>query len=174
MKSAGVDARYLDAELSRVRSPAGEVIRTYIDGLEPNLAQGKGLYCWGGVGVGKSCAAALVVRKAVEEQERSVRWWSMADLLVALENPYDRKEVLRAAQFSGLLVLDDFGVQVMSQQYLQWFDQIVDARYRRKKATIVTSNVDPAELLKRPEFARAVDRWRSNMVSVPFGGSSLR
>lgn len=171
MRRAGIDPRLLEAEVKLIAPGPRQQLGVWLGQGERRLEAGQGLYLWGPVGTGKSMAAVAVVR-ALAEFTESLKWWATSDLMLALENPYQRAELMAQTKGVRVLVLDDFGAQVLSPKYAEWLDQIADGRYRRRRTTVVTSNVAPQLLGAGME--RLMDRWRHSMVEVEFAGSSRR
>lgn len=169
LSRAGIDERLLEADAAQIARKQRQMLRDWLSRKEWHLERGHGLYLWGSVGTGKTMAAVAVV-KALAVDTESVRWWGTSELMTALENPYERRDLLRKVSTVRVLALDDFGSQVLKAQYADWLDQIADARHRRRRSTIVTSNVQPGLI----GMDRLADRWRSVMAEVEFTGRSRR
>ena len=169
LRTAGIDARLLTADRTLIDEAVRKELGRWLSNGESRIEQGHGLYLWGPVGTGKSMAAVAVVR-ALAQFTDSIRWWSTSDLMLELENPYRRNDTIRRMSNVRLLVLDDFGTQVLTAKYSEWLDQIGDARYRRRRSTIVTSNVQPA----LTGLDRLMDRWKQTMLDIEFKGPSRR
>ena len=169
LRRAGIDRLLLTADKAQINQPVRRQLGAWLTKAEHRLTKGQGLYMWGPVGTGKSMAAVAVVRELARLTD-SIRWYATSDLMLELENPYQRNDLIRRVSNVRLLVLDDFGTQVLTAKYSEWLDQIADARYRRQRSTIATSNVQPS-LLGLP---RLIDRWRASMVEVEFTGKSRR
>lgn len=171
LRRAGLDTRLLEATVADIPNTPKAELGNWMQRAETHLQDGRGLYLWGDVGAGKSMAATCVVRQLAEHTD-SIYWRQTSQLLIGMENPYARDDLLRKAMTVRLLILDDFGTQLDSAKYQEWLDLIVDARYRRKKTTIATSNVQPAML--PPQLERVADRWKQVMTVVHFKGRSKR
>lgn len=169
MRRSGVEPRLLEARVEEIPAKQRAMLGRWLAGGNDQLDKGHGLYMWGPVGTGKSMAACLVLRRLCEFTD-SVRWWAVPDLMVALENPYQRSDVMKQAMGVRALVLDDLGAQVLTERYAAWLDQIGDARYRRRRTTVVTTNVAPQFL----GLDRVADRWRQTMWEIEFTGRSRR
>ena len=145
------------------------------DLLTARMHKGLGLTIFGPPGVGKSMIAGLICREAVK-LGREVMWEYVATVIDQLQQ-YDRKaSVAMQIRFThpALLVLDDFGVSTMRDWQITEFDKIVERRYRARRSTIITTNVDPAELARDQAFARIVDRWRQRNTAIQIAGRSRR
>jgi DNA replication protein DnaC len=169
LRRAGIDRLLLSADVRKIDDAPRKQLGAWLSRKEKRVEHGQGLYMWGPVGTGKSMAAVSVVRELAKVTD-SIKWWSTSDLMMELENPYHRQEMLRRLFNVRVLVLDDFGTQVLTAKYSEWLDQIGDARYRRRRSTIVTSNVQPG----MTGLDRVMDRWRATMVEIEFRGRSRR
>lgn len=80
------------------------------------------------------------------------RWWRTADLLHGLElKRFDEESpLMEETRTAPLLVLDDINSINIASNRLQWVVEtlyrIIDARYQRKLATVVTTNKSRPEL----------------------------
>lgn len=163
----------MDAEWSRVPGAGDTLPRLYARSIEQRMERGDGLFLFGGFGSGKSSVAALIAAEAVK-LDTPIRWWSFADLMVALEDRWQRADVLRNLSFVRLLVLDDFGSAMLTAEYEQWLDQIVERRYQKRRSVVVTSNLTPVEVAKMPQFGRVADRWKQVTKSYDMVRGSQR
>lgn len=169
LSRAGIDQRLLEADVAEIPTKQKKMLRDWLSRKDWHLERGHGLYLWGSVGTGKTMAAVAVMRELAKDTD-SIKWWGTSELMTALENPYERRDLLRKVSTLRVLALDDFGSQVLKAQYADWLDQIADARHRRRRTTIVTSNVQPGLI----GMDRLQDRWRSVMSEIEFTGRSKR
>jgi DNA replication protein DnaC len=133
----------------------------------------------GPCGVGKSYLACALGHEACR-QEKTVLYFRMPRLFQELETArtaetYERlfKKIIRA----DVLILDDWGPDLMTAGQRRDLMEVVDARYGRK-ATIITSHL-PVEkwydVIADPTFADAIlDRLVHRSHRVPLDGPSMR
>lgn len=184
MRLAHVPEVYWQASWEKVRTPAvREWARTleararrHDDESRPNWGlMGRGLILLGGVGAGKSSAAGLICTEA-HRCGRSVEWSYVPDLMDSLLDKSERKEIIRRQASVDVLVWDDFGVRSPASWEVEFMDQIVENRYRRRKLMVVTANLRHEDLRNDVRFARMVDRWRdrtaADLIGIP--GVSMR
>jgi DNA replication protein DnaC len=139
------------------------VVREYVDGVEDNLASGRGLWLMGDVGTGKTSLAMLVSKTAIE-RGRSVAIYSLPRLLGRIRRTYDAEsgeqsydDFIERLTTVDLLHVDDLGAEKSSEWVLEQLYAIVDARYEQERAMVVTTNLDqPA--LEEQIGARTVSR----------------
>jgi DNA replication protein DnaC len=139
------------------------VVREYVDGLDDNLAAGRGLWLMGDVGTGKTSLAMLVSKTAIE-RGRSVAIYSLPRLLGRIRKTYDAEtgeqsydDFIDRLTTVDLLHVDDLGAEKSSDWVLEQLYAIVDARYQEERAMVVTTNLDePA--LREQIGARTVSR----------------
>jgi len=134
-----------------------------------DLAYGKTdlpfLLCYGGVGNGKSmlCQALAIV---LNWRGVSVRFWAMADLMSKLKqgiaNHTVDYEVMLLKEIEAL-ILDDLGVEYGTDWEAARLEEIIDARYRSRLITVLTTNRDTGWLPERI-FSRFSDPDVSQLV----------
>lgn len=134
-----------------------------------NLAYGKTdlpfLLGYGGVGNGKThlCQALAVV---LNWRGVSVRYYTVADLMSQLKQSIATQmvdmEILRLKEIEAL-ILDDLGVEYGTDWEATKLEEIVDARYRKRLITVLTTNRDigwlPERVLSRfsdPDVSKSV------------------
>lgn len=149
------------------------------------------LFIAGDIGTGKtflaSCLCADLLRRG-----RVVQWCNMSEVLRELRRSFNNArvseaEVLRQYTGSGVLVLDDLGKERPTEWAVEQLFCIINARYDKGRALVVTTNYGGEELVRRltprPDAdgyqddttARAiVDRLRAMCCVVTLEGSSWR
>lgn len=143
-----------------------------------------GLVIWsGGLGCGKTVAAAWWLRKATPGHppfvEAGVRRFVSAPWLARQsrygQTPLDELEV------AALLVLDDLGMEFSdrSGNFLADLDALMDARYRNMLGTVITTNLSAEQFRKRyggagVDRGRLLDRIRETGQFVNVDGPNLR
>lgn len=148
MASVGIPRRYH----RWILSDYGSDIKTKVEASRPR----NGYFIKGKTGVGKSCLAAAIVRFALEEKEKficskgivQVMWKFVPDLLGELKASFgvtgtdpEAKIIHMYARFYGLLVLDDFGSEKVSDWSIAAIYNIVAKRYEDELPTMITSNL---------------------------------
>ena len=102
------------------------------------------LYLHGQTGVGKT-HIAVAIAKVQSDRGRSVTFWSVSDLLDNLRHSYSNPnestfyELFDSVRNCELLILDDFGVQQMTDWALEKLYQIITHRHDRLLPTVITS-----------------------------------
>lgn len=127
-------------------------IRSYLDDLDANLAEGRGLWLMGDVGTGKTTLAMLASRHAIEAG-KTVGIYSLPRLLAQIRRTYDAdtREGSYLAFFDrltsvDLLHVDDLGAEKSSDWVLEQLYAIVDERYQLRRAMVVTTNLRVEQL----------------------------
>ena len=138
-------------------------VRDYIDHLEDRLAEGAGLWLSGDVGTGKTSLAMLVSAAAVDAGN-SVAVYSLPRLLARIRRTYDGETgedsyltFFERLTSVDLLHIDDLGAEKRSDWVLEQLYAIVDERYQSRRAMVVTTNLDEAQL-EEQIGARTVSR----------------
>jgi DNA replication protein DnaC len=130
-------------------------VRKYVDGLEGNLRDGKGIWFEGDIGTGKTTLAMLISRLALESG-RSVAIYSLPKLLSRIRQTYDAEigeqsysQFFERLASVDLLHLDDLGVEKQTEWVLEQLYALINERYERQSSLIVTSNLEDDELEKQ-------------------------
>ena len=134
-------------------------------GYEGLVSSGGALLLAGPVGTGKTRLACAVALDSVGRRE--VRFTSSAALMGAMSSTFGTgrtpDSVLAPYLACALLVLDDLGKEPADDRTLARLFQLVDGRYSRRAATVVTSQFGPAELAAR--LARHGDRETAEAIA---------
>lgn len=123
--------------------------------------QGKALVLAGHPGCGKSHICSAVYTASQGMSPRPVMW-SESDLVTEIRASYNGDgggDIVKAANGSGLLILDDIGVAHVKD--IAWLHEIywrlLNGRFERKQGTLVTTNMMESAFKERLG-ARAFDR----------------
>ncbi len=159
---------FAGAEESRNIARCRAYARRWPEMLESNT----GLLFWGGVGTGKTFAAACIAN-AVIDQGVPVLVTSFPKLL---NSGWDKTELTAQMKHFPLLVLDDLGAERESDYSLEIVQQVVDERYKTGCPVIITTNLTLAELENPRDlrYARIYDRVLELCIPVQFAGPSRR
>ncbi|MGA8172474.1 MAG: IS21-like element helper ATPase IstB [Methylocystis sp.] len=133
----------------------------------------------GPTGVGKSWLAAALGHKACRDN-RSVlyhRWPKLCEDLALARGDGRHPRILRALGRADLLILDDWGLELLDAAARHDLLEILEERYGRR-STIVTSQLPVNrwhEVIGDPTYADAIlDRLVHNAHRVELTGESMR
>ena len=155
-------------------------VGTFIERIDHNLNEGRGLWFTGDVGTGKT-SLAMLVSQAAERAGRSVAIYPVARLLAEIKETYDREAgdsymgLFRRLSSVDLLHLDDLGAEKRTEWVLEQFYSLVNERWQDQRSIVVTTNSwDMAEL--REELGvRTVSRLTEICGEpIPIMGPDLR
>jgi DNA replication protein DnaC len=142
------------SNMARGLQAAGAVraIQRYLDDLDQNLAQGKGVWLYGGPGTGKTTLAMLVSKTALQAGH-SVAIYSLPKLLARFRRTYESEPgadsyftFFERLTSVDLLHIDDLGVEKRTDWVLEQLYAVVNERYESQRAMLVTTNLDECEL----------------------------
>ena len=137
-------------------------VRRYVDTLETQLEQGRGIWFRGDVGTGKTTLAMLVSAEALRTGH-SVAIYSLPRLLGLLRETFDDESesslsvLLDRLAAVELLHIDDVGAEQTSPWVLEQLYTIVNTRYEDRQSVVVTTNLD-GDALKEQIGERTVSR----------------
>ncbi len=168
----GVPARHRAASFEAGRPMVAlERVRQFVQDGE--AAEGKCLLLCGSTGSGTTYAATAGLRGWKGPR----RFWYFPALAGALLSPSTRDATLHEVKETGLLVLDDFGVEFQKADGLVevFLDEIIWTREAEYRATILTTNLS-LEALRERLSSRILDRLRGDwgIVYVIGDTASLR
>jgi len=147
----GVPENFLSAKLERPES----------------LDENTGYYFHGPCGAGKTHRAVAIMREIVIRKSKAyriadivrgicdARFIAVTSLLLRIKSSFlkDSEEsegdLIERLSGPALLVLDDLGVEKVTEWTLQTLYTIIDIRSRERKQTIITSNLNLDELSRR-------------------------
>lgn len=152
-------------------------LRRYADKWDDFYRENIGLLLYGGVGTGKSYAAACLANYLIE-RKIPVCMTNLSGILniVGSFQRDERNAFISDLMQYPLLILDDFGMERQTEYALEQVFNVVDARYRSGKPLIITTNLSVAELKnpKSRDHARIYDRILEMCQPVNFGNNGRR
>lgn len=123
-----------------------QATREYVDRLDQNLAEGRGIWFMGGTGTGKTTLGMLIAKEALAAG-RSVAVYFTPKLLTRIRQTYQEAESENAyARFFGqvtavdLLYIDDLGSERHTDWVVEQLYAVVNERYEAQRSMLVTSN----------------------------------
>lgn len=144
------------------------------------LARGQNLVFQGEPGVGKTGLATGLLLSALQAGYTGtfIRAQDLFDEIYAsLADRSSRHCLDRLARFDFLLI-DEMGYLVLRPEQSNLFFRLMDDRYTRRKATVITTNLDFDgwyDFLKNKAMVSALlDRFRHRCTSIPITGPSIR
>lgn len=159
------------------QNPAMKYARRYVKHWAAMKERGQGLLLWGGVGTGKTFAAACIAH-ALTEQAVPVLMTNFSKILNSLSGMFseDRNKYLASFNHFSLLIIDDLGIERNSEYALEQVYNVVDSRYLSRLPFIITTNL-PLAALQEPEdlaHARIYDRVLERCTPICFNGRNYR
>lgn len=169
LTNSGLDGRFLECTFANYAAtlPAQkkvlETCRGFVETVKWN--GGGGLWLIGPPGTGKSHLGSAMVRHIIEERDHAAGIFSGREVIRMLRATWSREtketeeQVLNWIGSLPLLVLDEIGVNFGSDaEHVQLFD-VIDARYKHCRPTVLLSNLTTKEM--KPMIGeRAYDRLR--------------
>jgi DNA replication protein DnaC len=107
-----------------------------------------GLLIMGPCGAGKTHLAVSILRELIYQQKTGGVFYDFRDLLKRIQNSYNsisqssEMEILDPVLNCDVLVLDDLGVERPTEWVRDMFAYIINSRYNRKLATVMTTNFE--------------------------------
>lgn len=180
-RRAGIPDRYVGYELGGYRVTADNEravkIAKYFCDNKPN----RGLFLYGACGTGKTLLAAIIAQNYLRDG-LNVKFFDMPGLLTDIKATFDSKtstatfldEICKA----DLLVVDDIGVEKVTDWSIEQLYLIVNRRYNSNRPLICTSNYDSNGLNRRLgddiTARRIISRLKEMCVEAFFGARDRR
>lgn len=159
------------------QNPAMKYARRYVEHWPQLKERGQGLLLWGGVGTGKTFAAACIAH-ALTDKSVPVLMTNFSKILNSLSGMFseDRNKYLASFNHFSLLIIDDLGIERNSEYALEQVYNVVDSRYLSRLPFIITTNLTLEELQnpKDTAHARIYDRILERCTPVCFNGRNYR
>lgn len=148
----------------------------YANHFDEMLAKNQGLLFYGGVGTGKTFAAACIANHLLN-QRIPVIMTSFVKLLESMQGfSEDDSALIARLNKAKLLIIDDLGAERSTDYALEKVYDIVDSRYRAKLPIILTTNLSMTELKESTDirYTRIYDRIFEMCYPMQFKGQSWR
>ena len=148
----------------------------YANHFDEMLAKNQGLLFYGGVGTGKTFAAACIANHLLN-QRIPVIMTSFVKLLESMQGfSEDDSALIAHLNRAKLLIIDDLGAERSTDYALEKVYDIVDSRYRAKLPIILTTNLSMTELKESTDirYTRIYDRIFEMCYPMQFKGQSWR
>lgn len=156
------------------------ICRAYAETWTEQCRKGGSLMLTGLTGTGKTHLACAIANAVMASHLCAVAFGTMSDYGMEIRSTYGRGrgerselQVVTALRTVDLLIIDDIGAQDSSVAERKLLFDLIDGRWRDDKATIVTSNFNPAELQKSVG-TRAMDRLQDRGTTIAFDWASHR
>lgn len=151
-------------------------MRRYVERFPEMLENGTGLMLYGNVGSGKSFAAACIANALIESGTPCLMT-NFQRIVNKLQSRFEGKqEHIDGLQRFDLLIIDDFATERRTEYMTEQVAAVIDARYRSKLPLIVTTNINPRDLMGADGIGeqRIYSRIMDMCVPVAFNGQDRR
>lgn len=145
------------------------------DFVKPDGQSSPWLYIRGDTGVGKTHIAVAIAKASISDGI-SVAYWSVPDFLDRLRQTYSTRDqtafssLFDTVRNAELLILDDFGLQQLTDWSVEKLYQLISYRHERRMRTVVAGHYEVSNH-GRDESERNRDP-RSNFAKDPMLTSS--
>ena len=152
-----------------------KLCKRYADQFQKMVDNNQGLLFWGGVGTGKSFAAACIANELLEDGVPVVMT-SFVKLLEAIQEGGHEETILSNLNSAKLVIFDDLGAERGTDYSLEKVYNIVDSRYRKKLPMILTTNLTINDMKNEADirYGRIYDRIFEVCYPMQFTGPSWR
>lgn len=151
---AGIPDRFRDRSLLNYAAESDEQQKVlsyclqYANRFEEVRQRGKSLILLGKPGTGKTHLAVGIGMHAMEQHHATVLFTTAMRMMRMVTDTYDKgsdksaTRVIAELVYPDLLIIDEIGVQVGSDNEKRIFFDVLNERYEKRKPTIFLSNLD--------------------------------
>ena len=154
-----------------------KLCQRYASAFDEMLKKNQGLLFTGGVGTGKTFAAACIAN-ALLDDAIPVVMTSFVKILELAQNFRGDEEdrYIRRMNRAKLLIIDDLGAERSTDFALEKVYNIIDSRYRASLPMVLTTNLTLAEMKEAADirYSRIYDRIFEVCYPMEFAGPSWR
>lgn len=156
-------AKYTFAADDNKNQRLKKAMQAYVHGFSEFYKQGQGLLLYGGIGTGKTFAAAEIAN-ALIDKGIPVLVTNFSRLARILWDTKDKQGYLDSLSDIPLLIIDDLAVERDTDYMNEMCYQIVDSRYRTGKPMIITTNLttkqlkEPVDATHQRIYSRILER----------------
>ena len=169
---------YPKTEDKNVIKSACNVVKFWLEHIEEMEEQGRGLYLWSDAkGSGKTMMITALGNELMDEYGKQVKFATSSDILDEIRASYERQtdthesKLLSQLVTVDYLIIDDMGVERVTDWVSEKIYTIVNKRYINKKVTFYTSNYDVTDL---PYDNRVGNRIKERCFVMHFPETSAR
>ena len=169
-------AGYTFASADEKESVIVSQMKQYADNFEKALKVNKGIYLFGNAGVGKTFYASCIANE-VRKKGVYVLIGSASDFIRYFTKDYGRnEEAEKQIRTYPLMIIDDIGVERVSDSSMSVMNEIIDMRYLSRKPLICTSNYPLSKLYEGTGAygERITSRLSEMCVNYPVKGDDRR
>ncbi len=186
--------RYLEHRIRRARLPERWSLHTFPWKRQPGvdkravlqlaeldfIATGSNIVWIGPTGVGKTGLASALLLKALHQGYRGlfIKAQDLFDDMYTSLADYSSRKLLDRLVRLDVILVDELGYLNLRPEQSNIFFKLMEERYARRKATLITTNLDYDEwyaFLGQKEMVGALlDRLRHRCHSIRIDGPSLR
>lgn len=148
MKLSGVGNHFKNKKIDDLK--VNEKLHTecvrYVKNWKEMREKGFGFFFWGNVGAGKTHAAAALSNELIQEKLVEVLFLNMPATVTRIKKTFDSSvknedtKLFDRMKEVELLIVDDLGVEKLSDWLSDQIYQIIDHRWQNQKPMIITSN----------------------------------
>jgi len=136
MRLSGVDGMFKNVRLSSIKneSTLAKSCRRYVENWEKIKHTGGGYYFWGNVGAGKTFIASALANELMKTKLVEVLFIRMPEASKRVKKTFDSstktedKKLFDRMKDVELLIIDDLGVEKVSEWLIEEMYQIIDFR----------------------------------------------
>lgn len=171
LRRARVPVRYWEVSTGQIPSNLDHlpVLNKYIEGLEDNILNGRGLLMMGDYSTGKTGASVCILKEALNKgftvlyvRERDLRSFFFD------KTPFDGEQtVIQRMQDVDLLIMDDLGSSHAKEYTLDLIETVFRWRSDDMKATVTSTNLNPQAI--KEHFGNSLyEVLKANSLGVIF------
>jgi DNA replication protein DnaC len=168
-----IPRKFFSADLNKVKRihpQIAKVLEEYIENFPHYKKEGKGIFIYGPVGVGKTFTIVALLKKLYEKYRIKSRFVDVKTLSIQLKNYFGENsdkayKLVNVLSQIPILVLDDLGKEVLFDWYYEVLTYIISERYNQKRITFFTSQYPPINASLSSSSEDLQERYGPHIVS---------
>lgn len=154
-RKAGIkDVKILQYTFENDKYPQSETsqrLRKYCKEYKQAFDNNIGLLLWGNVGVGKSYYAGCIANYLLDHGIK-VLCTTFPKILNGLFNSDDKNDYINNIVSYPFLIIDDLGTERGTEYAVEQLFTLIDERYKSNKPTVITTNLNPRDMVDVEEI----------------------
>ena len=166
------DATFDTFERTKFNAQNMDICRRYVERFDEMVKANQGLLFWGGVGTGKTFAAACIANELMNRGVPAIMTSFIRLIDIMRDGGEETDRLMNRVISCKLLILDDLGAERNTSFAMEKVFDVIDRRYQRRLPMVITTNLTYDEMASTED--RIYDRILEVCYPMQWSGPSMR